>query len=64
VPDPLDLGGEAKLDQTALSDYDLDGSIEANRQELQGLSDGGVTVTVLVSYGTTVVIKVQGKQYA
>ena len=58
----LDLGGTAKLDQLAVHDYDADGSNETNQQELDGLSGG--SVTIVVKYGTTTVLKVQGLFYA
>ena len=58
----LDLGGTAKLDQLAVHDYDADGSKETNQLELDGLSGG--SVTLVVKYGTTTVLKVQGLFYA
>ncbi|MFC5176854.1 lytic transglycosylase domain-containing protein [Nocardioides taihuensis] len=58
----LDLGGDAVLAQTATHDYDGDGaSGETNQQELEGLA--GVNVTVVVSFGTATVLKLQGLAY-
>ena len=57
----LDLGGAAKLGQTATSDYDKDGTNETNQAEFEGLS--GLKVTVVVNYGTATVTKVQGLPY-
>jgi hypothetical protein len=59
---PLELGGAPKLDQPAINDYDNDGAKKTNREEFEGLA-GGV-VTVVVKFGTSSVITVQGLQYA
>ncbi len=59
----LDLGGDATLGQPADHDYDEDAvSGETNQQELEGLAGGNVTV--VVKFGTAVVIEVQGLPYA
>ena len=59
----LDLGGDATLGQPADHDYDDDAvSGETNLQEFEGLSGGNVTV--VVKFGTAVVIEVQGLPYA
>ena len=58
----LDLGGDATLGQPADHDYDDDAmSGETNQQELEGLAGG--SVTVVVKFGTAVVIELQGKPY-
>ena len=50
------------LAQTATHDYDGDGaSSETNQQELDGLA--GVNVTVVVTFGTATVVKLQGLAY-
>lgn len=59
----LDVGGAAKLAQTATSDYNGNKvANETNQQEFEGLSGG--TVTVVVKFGTATVTKVQGLPYA
>ncbi|MGH3363020.1 MAG: lytic murein transglycosylase [Nocardioides sp.] len=60
-PVALDLGDAAKLEAPAAHDYDGNSVVETNEQELQGLSGGNVTV--VVKYGTAVVIKIQGLAY-
>ncbi|MBI2244534.1 MAG: lytic transglycosylase domain-containing protein [Nocardioides sp.] len=44
----LDVGDDDLLAATALADFDADGSVETNAEELAGLADTEVTVTLTV----------------
>jgi Transglycosylase SLT domain len=60
---PLALGDTAFLATTATSDYDADGAVESNTDELTGLT--GAQVTVLATPGTApaVVVAINGLAY-
>jgi membrane-bound lytic murein transglycosylase B len=59
----LDLGGQTKLAQRALADYDGDGTPETNQLELEGLLETGDVVNVVVRSKTLTVVSVQGLKY-
>jgi hypothetical protein len=59
----LDLGSDTRLAATAAHDYDLDGVVESNTEELTGLSAGEVTLRVGAGTSPAVVYVLAGHDY-
>jgi hypothetical protein len=57
---PLDLGPDSELDAPAAGDFDGDGDVESTRDELTGLEDTIVTVTVRTGTTPLLVAEISG----
>lgn len=60
---PLAVGDAAFLATTAASDYDADGAVESNADELTGLTGAQVTLTVTPGTAPAVVVAINGLAY-
>lgn len=60
---PLDLGPETQLAAPAADDFDADGTVETNAQELAGLVGTSVTLQVVQGPDSDVVYVINGMDY-
>jgi hypothetical protein len=60
---PLDLGPETQLVAPAADDFDADGTVETNAQELAGLVGTSVALQVTKTVGSDVVYVINGMDY-